>query len=248
MTNSAPDNNGKITALSHNAVFDLIRTSQPVNDLRFSVHLPSGVPGGLSMLENAILVCLLKYSKPQNIFEFGTFLGATTALLAINSQHNAKITTLDMIPEEINVEEKEALDLTYKSDNDNYLRGVYQERGTPYISTAAVDVQDKIQQIFCDSTQLDVTERGYAQQFDFIFIDGGHDLDIIASDTIKALAMAKPDALIIWHDYTSMIHTDVTTYLDSVTDIAPIYHVKHTMLALYPLGKFAALLADLAEQ
>lgn len=41
----------------------------------------------------------------------------------------------------------------------------------------------------------------FSGQMDFIFIDGGHDYEIVKNDTQKALEMLSPKGMIVWDDY-----------------------------------------------
>lgn len=237
----------QILTVSHLAVFKLASDQFPDEDLRFSCHFPAGIIGGLSLLESASLVALLKIINPTQVFEFGTYLGATSVLIASNVDQ-AMVTTLDLEPEKIAVANREALDKKDKDENDDYLRALYQELGPRYISRAPKDVRDRIHPIQCDSTTLNTQQLGYVDRFEFIFIDGGHDQDIIKSDTEKAFTMAKPDSVIVWHDYTSGVHTDVTHYLAEVCELRPIYHLQHTMLAIHPMGRYVELFAQLLKE
>jgi len=80
------------------------------------------------------------------------------------------------------------------------------------------------------------------KRFDFIFIDGGHDYETVRIDTENALKMAKDDAVIIWHDYRSKIHGDVTSFVDDFSADHPIIHVQNTMLAFTLRGNLRSLL------
>jgi len=55
-------------------------------------------------------------------------------------------------------------------------------------------------QIYCDSRHWD-TSNYPAGFFDSAFIDGGHQKDVVISDTRKALSLVRPGGLFLWHDY-----------------------------------------------
>lgn len=58
----------------------------------------------------------------------------------------------------------------------------------------------RVCQIYCDSRAWD-TSNYPPDFFDSVLIDGGHEADVVASDTEKALALVRPGGLILWHDY-----------------------------------------------
>jgi hypothetical protein len=58
----------------------------------------------------------------------------------------------------------------------------------------------RVCQIYCDSRNWDT--RAYPQDFfDSVLIDGGHTRDVVLSDTLKALSVTRPGALVMWHDF-----------------------------------------------
>ncbi|WP_420963323.1 FkbM family methyltransferase [Brucella sp. IR073] len=59
---------------------------------------------------------------------------------------------------------------------------------------------DRVHQLLMDSRDLPVSEFGEGF-FDSILIDGGHEPDVVASDTDKALNLARSGGLIMWHDF-----------------------------------------------
>lgn len=59
---------------------------------------------------------------------------------------------------------------------------------------------ERVHQILCNSLDLDVGQwnSGF---FDTIFIDGGHTIDVVTSDTEKTLPLLRSGGLMIWHDF-----------------------------------------------
>jgi len=58
----------------------------------------------------------------------------------------------------------------------------------------------RVCQILCDSRDWDTS--AYPNEFfDSVRIDGGHSEEVVLSDTRKALAVTRPGALIMWHDF-----------------------------------------------
>jgi hypothetical protein len=86
--------------------------------------------------------------------------------------------------------------------------------------------------LFGDSTTFDFSP--YHASIDFTFIDGGHDLVTVQSDTENSLKMAsrgKPSA-IAWHDYGNKEYPELTQYLDELAKERDIFHIQDTMLCM----------------
>lgn len=188
-------------------VFSLV----PAGLGRVTLDLPNRFAGEPLFLEKAILLALLRASAPRRIFEFGTYLGATAKMFKANAP-NAEVVTLDL-PD-----------------------------GHPGSSPAADDAHliaeskpdllaHGIRQIRCDSNDLPVEKLGH---FDFIWIDGGHDLRTLTSDTENAyrIRSASPHAVIAWHDYGNPKYPELTEFLDSLSEIRPLMHVEETLLVV----------------
>ena len=73
-------------------------------------------------------------------------------------------------------------------------------------------------------------------RFDLIFIDGGHDAETIASDSALAFATASGRASIVWHDFGSIIHTDVTDFINKSAQDRRILSVQGTLIAMTHCG------------
>jgi len=244
ITTSAP----QVSAIRPKVVFQKVETTFPDANIMFSVSIPSSAIGGMTLLESSILVSLAKLTGARTFFEFGTYMGATSVLLASNAPAGAHVTTLDLPPAEIDLTassgDTAALILHNDTENDNYLRRQFAEKGAFYIDRAPAEVQSRITRLHQDSRKLDPQAQQLSGQFDFIFIDGGHDYETVAIDTANALAMAKPDSVIVWHDYRSKIHGDVTRFVDDFSRDHGVIHVENTMLAFILNGNFQRLLAQ----
>jgi predicted O-methyltransferase YrrM len=221
------------------------RFSQPVE---MNLHIPSSDIGSLTMLEAAILTSLIRLSTPHRLFEFGTFLGYSTALMAANSPADATVYSVDLgLPtselEFANGYSENELKSNHIS-NDNYLRFVQSKIGPYYLRTLTDSVKQKIQLIKGDSTKTDVMSLGLAASVQFVFIDGGHQFEIIKSDTQKAHEMIGGDGVIVWHDYNSKIHSEVTDYMQEYSKKAMVFHVENTMIALCAVGSAFSKLFD----
>ena len=96
--------------------------------------------------------------------------------------------------------------------NDNFLRQKQASEGEKYLEYLGDSDKAKIKLIKNDSTELDFPRE--IGTIDFAFIDGGHTEEIVASDT-EGCFFCMEKGVIVWHDYKSGIHSDVTKYLQS---------------------------------
>lgn len=206
----------------------------------FKVFFPPTSIGSLLLLESAILSSLAKAIRADCIFEIGTFLGSTACVLAKNTDPSTKIYSLDLPVDEVS-SPQENLDITIGDQNDEFLRNLQKDAGTPYLEKLSEEDAQKISLIKCDSLKFDPDEYGLTQKCDMVFIDGGHSREIIRSDTQLAKKMLKPNGLILWHDYKSKIHTDVTDFIEEEMSYASIFHVENTMLALLGIGDYESI-------
>lgn len=237
-----------IRSIRPKVLFERVERRFPEQNVGFRVNIPSSAIGGMTLLESSVLVSLCKLLDPRRLFEFGTFLGASTLLLAENTHDDARIFTLDMGADAAErgdgalpaASGTAGLDILGRGDhNDSYLRGQYQQRGAVCIARASEQTRRKVQQLHQDSRTLNPAAHDFVRAFDYVLIDGGHDLETIAADTANAERMIREDAVILWHDYRSSIHADVTEFMAEYSAPGPLYHVEHTLLAFCLTGRFA---------
>jgi predicted O-methyltransferase YrrM len=132
-------------------------------------------------LERFILGALCRIRRPRRIFEFGTFNGATTLILARNSP-KADVMTLDL----------------RSAGSALAARGIPLDEmvfhGTPEAA--------RITQLYRDDPDFSFDEwRGSC---DLIVIDAGHAFEEVRSDIADACRLASDGGIIVWDDYTPM--------------------------------------------
>lgn len=181
-----------------------------------------GVGSGYTVteLEARCIALLISTIKPRKIFEFGTNLGSTTLLFALNAPKECRIFTLDLPPE---------------NHGDT---GYRLERGEESIlprSKVGIRFRNhplgkRIIQLLADSAKLD--ESQYEGQFDLIFVDGSHAYEYVKSDTEKALKMLAPGGVILWHDYAAL-WPGPRAYLDRLNSMLKLYRIQRTSLVIY---------------
>lgn len=96
--------------------------------------------------------------------------------------------------------------------------------GTPY--------EKQITCLYGDSNVYDLINL-YGK-VEMVYVDGGHDLKTLHSDTENALKMLPEQKLscIVWHDYQNPNYR-VTQYLDDLSTRLDLYHIEETMLVFY---------------
>ena len=191
----------------------------------FCIPPNSQIPGLTSEYEAWILASLSKVSK--NIFEFGTCSGKTTLLLALNSSENSKIFSITLKPDQAkNIVKK-------KDDNKISYRNILNESIYDKFFFSGSDVEKKIKVIFQNS--LEFEEMQYLNQFDLIFIDGGHTYSVIKNDSEKSFKMLNSNGIILWHDYVPGKESakNVVKYIHEISINKKIFHLKNTSLCFY---------------
>jgi len=167
-----------------------------------------------------VLCALAALLEPRTIFEFGTYHGDTTWLLARNVPA-ARVYTLDL--EGLEGLHGAQLEVT---DADEYFhewdRGA-RFRGTPE--------GERITQLVGDSATFDFSP--FRGSIDLVYIDASHSYSYVRSDTEAALAMLSPTGTIVWDDYTH--YAGIFAYLNEVARSLerPIVHLLDTRLAVY---------------
>jgi hypothetical protein len=197
---------------------------------------PTGI-GTASVFELTVITAILNLLKPLKITEIGTFTGYSTAVMALNSSHSTEVISIDL-PK---IESPAALGETSRNEllkdwkkNDDFLRGYQNLHGEYYIEKLPNSYRRKIRLIKCDSTALSPNDLRLIKNSDLFFIDGGHSRDVIACDTETALRSINETGWILWHDYNSKTHVEVTEFInDSFLLSRQVLHVENTMLAIY---------------
>jgi hypothetical protein len=231
--------NQTIIKVKPKAVFSIAEEMFPNENINVISTLPPAGIGSLLTLECAVICAILKIVNPKTIFEIGTFNGSSALLFARNTEDSTKVVTLDLPPDEIEIDQNKKLDILDGFENDDFLKREFKNRGAYYMNRAPEEAKKKIVQIFRNSLTFDPVQHGLQGSQELVFIDGGHDYETIRNDTEKSMIMCKENSVIIWHDYGSTIHVDVEKYLKEKAQTQQIFSVAHTMLAISFQGDLA---------
>jgi predicted O-methyltransferase YrrM len=191
----------------------------------FSISSNNNIVGMTSDYEAWIISSLSKIS--HNIFEFGTCSGKTTYLMALNSNENAKITSITLDP-------KDVLSFTKKNDdNEISFKNIKNESIYNNFLFSGTEVEKKINVLFKNS--MEFNEENFKNQMDLIFIDGGHTYSIVKNDSEKAFKMLNSNGIILWHDYVPGKESakDVVRYIDEISKKRFLQHIKNTSICYY---------------
>lgn len=92
-----------------------------------------------------------------------------------------------------------------------------------------ISAQKNVELIVHDSVSYNFSN--FHEKVDFIFIDGGHDYEIVKSDTMNALKMLSENGVIVWDDFNEN-YPGVIKAVEELKDLA-IYHLQATSFAIY---------------
>lgn len=151
------------------------------------------------------LIYILQRVNPNRHLEFGTSLGTSTYATLVSTK--ATVWTLNILLKNENND--------YFFYNSEVLKNWANSFGfeplqqgingnSPLIigyRYLAEDLGHRVNQIYCDSRKWDPTSVYSNDFFDSVFIDGGHQEEIVINDTLKALSVLKSGGMMIWHDF-----------------------------------------------
>ncbi|MGZ3721345.1 MAG: class I SAM-dependent methyltransferase [Bdellovibrionales bacterium] len=102
-------------------------------------------------------------------------------------------------------------------------------------SVKAAFASSRIRRITADSRKLSAGD--FATKFDFIFVDAGHSLEDVKSDTKLAFDVLNPGGTIVWHDYCRL-EPGVVSFLNGLSRTHDLVHLQDgtlvVLLAYFP--------------
>lgn len=169
--------------------------------------------------ERAVLAAIVGYLQPSSVFEFGTFTGTTTRLLADVVPADARVDTLDLPADEILWGEwiKESIGRAFR-DDPAYAGRIVSHR--------------------CNSRRFDFGPfRGAC---DLVFVDASHEYEDVLADTERALEIMAPRGMIVWDDYQPST-MGVVHALNEVARRVPLVRIARSRLVVHAPAHFGDL-------
>ncbi len=173
------------------------------------------------LLESAVLLSLAKLVNPRKFFEFGTYLGVETLNMAANLPEHSHLYTLDLDEDSLRNLQQDIHDRPLTLTHlDNLSKLAF--LGSSY--------EKRITQLKGESKSYDFST--FRNQIDMVYVDGGHDLPTLESDTRNALMMLcdQHPACIAWHDYENSAYPQVTKHLLELATSMDMFHVQETRI------------------
>lgn len=170
----------------------------------------------LRLLDMMCIIAAIRIVQAKKIFEIGTFRGNTTLHMALNSDENSEIYTLDADEETI-----ASMGMTKMYEWRNHFPPEYD----------GCQVDHKIHQMTGNSQKFDFNP--YVGQIDLMLIDADHSYLGVMSDTNNALEVVKSTGCIAWHDYLNPTTSGNTFYLDELSDEIDLFHIEDTTTVLH---------------
>jgi predicted O-methyltransferase YrrM len=176
----------------------------------------------LPMRELLAIAVICKKSQPKRIFEFGTYTGVSTLVMAMNTPEESRIFTLDIDPA--------------SRDNHEHGMGIGGfapfELGQSYKNT---EYEGKITQLLGNSLTFDF--KDLMSTIDLVFVDADHSYRFVTADSENAFKLIRPGGIIIWDDYVwhddYPICSGVARSLHELQGLKQLYWIAGTRFAVY---------------
>lgn len=159
----------------------------------------------------AILSQVYRQWSPRRHLEFGTWKGDGTVLCLKNC--DATVWTVNLWDGEIHADGENEGGWCYAEpveEGKDYRDSNVVDFEVSWVQTDArgqigrhiheAGLGHRVCQVYADSKQWD-TAHYPPSFFDSVLVDGGHQPDVVASDTRKALSLLRSGGLMMWHDF-----------------------------------------------
>jgi predicted O-methyltransferase YrrM len=140
------------------------------------------------------LLTLFKANKPSSMIEIGVWKGDRTVRFLSESERLCRYVGFDLF--------EEMDDMTFKKESMGKCLPHHQSSVLKRIKPIGDKCKCSVQLV---AGQTEETLAKFAEenpaQFDFIYIDGGHSLQTVASDWSASKQLLKPGGLVVFDDY-----------------------------------------------
>jgi len=171
-------------------------------DHTYTYELPLG--------ERALIDGLVRYARPKLLFEFGTFTGATTALLSHAASAEATVHTIDLPAEA-------------------FPAGGFDGWFTSDLVGAKCAEIDNVIVHRADLRSFDFDP--FRGKVDFLLCDADHAYESVVHDSAIAFDLLAPGGQILWDDYSSD-HWGVVRALNEIAQSRVLVRVADTRLVV----------------
>jgi hypothetical protein len=164
---------------------------------------PSAFSGGALTIEVLLLITFVRISGARRIFEFGTYMGGSTVLLAENSKDTTEIFTLDLPAD---------------------ASGVSQVGASSAYGTTSHRVEDGFLSAKATAHGPVIAEGFYRQS-------PSKKITFLRANALRMVNPKNDNAVIVWHDFDNKDHKDVGRFLRELAENRLIYAIGNTFLA-----------------
>ena len=186
--------------------------------------------GSITLVDQIVLLALMDICAAKTILEIGTFQGYTTRMFLENCSSASKVISVDL-PRVDDIDHEnfdKDLILSDGDYNDRYLTSLRDLKGEIYLKDLDQSYFNRLLLVKQNSTTIDY--KTLYGDIDFAFIDGGHDINTVRMDTQRVRNAVKL-GVIVWHDFSSNIHSGVTHFLENENENSSIFHVTGSLCA-----------------
>ena len=174
-----------------------------------AVTLSDFHPFELPYGERAILDGLVRHISAQSIWEFGTYTGSSTVVMAGALAEGGVVETIDLPGDGAPGRQADRIGEAIR---------------------ARPDLASRIVQHRCDLRQFDF--RAWIGKVDLVFVDASHQYNDVLADSRIALELLSPGGVIVWDDYQAA-HPGVVRALTEVGIGYPLVHVAGSRLVVH---------------
>ena len=166
--------------------------------------------------ESTILSAIIRHMKPHTVFEFGTFTGLTTKIIADLSPKGTVIHTIDLPADEILWEP-----------------WIAEVIGQEFLGRQ--EYQGRIISHRFSTRRFNFTP--FASSIDLVFVDASHEYEDVVHDSRRAIEIVSDCGVVIWDDYQPTT-LGVVAALNEIAREAKLVRVANSRLVLYRKSPF----------
>ncbi|MBA4191275.1 MAG: hypothetical protein C0467_25110, partial [Planctomycetaceae bacterium] len=167
--------------------------------------------------DTTAVLTLLSHLHPRRVLEIGTAAGQMTANLTALTPPDATVFSIGIVAED------SPQSGTASQDHEVPRRDQF-AKFLNHFGTA-----HKAQLITADSRLFDFARLG---TLDFVFVDGGHDLATVKSDSMKSYHALRRGGCLVWHDLPSPVAwVEVEKAVAALAFAEPVYRIAGTQVA-----------------